>query len=74
MLEARVQPGVWNLLAVDIWAHVLLEARVRPGAWNLLSVNISVDVCKLGCGQVLGQSKNEISVIRVFDTASYLAW
>ena len=38
MLEARVQPGVWNLLAVDIWVDVLLEARVRPGAWNLLAV------------------------------------
>ena len=38
LLEARVRPAAWNLLAVDIWVKVFLEARVRPGAWNLLAV------------------------------------
>ena len=39
-----MRPGVWNLLAVDLWVDVLLEIRVRPGAWNLLAVDVRVDV------------------------------
>ena len=43
MLDARVRPGAWNLLAVDVWVEVLLEARVRPGAWNLGAVDVGVE-------------------------------
>ena len=42
LLEIRVRPGAWTLLAVDVWVEVWLEARVRPGAWNLLSVDVWV--------------------------------
>ena len=44
LLDARVRPGAWNLVAVDLWVEVLQEARVRPGAWNLGAVDLWVDV------------------------------
>ena len=34
LLEARVWPGAWNLLAVDLWVDVLLEARGAAWCWE----------------------------------------